>query len=208
MRLESQSIVDNTPLADEFCFCVPAGEGHVQMGENRNPGLSFKDIPKGTRSLVLICVDPDVPTRPDDVNQEGRSVPASLPRCDFYQWVMVDIPPHTPGIKTGAASAGITPGGKTRPAGPDGARQGLNDYTNWFAGDPDMGGDYLGYDGPCPPWNDEIVHHYNFVLYATDLDRCPVDGNFTGQEVLAAIEGHVLASASLTGLYTLNPALR
>ncbi len=208
MRLESQSIVDYEPMAEEFCFCVPAREGHVQMGENRNPQLSFADIPDGTRSLVLLCVDPDVPTKPDDVNQEGRSVPASLPRCDFYHWVMVDIPPDTPGIEAGEASSGITPKGKREPAGPAGSRQGLNDYTNWFAGDPDMGGDYLGYDGPCPPWNDEILHHYNFLLFATDLERCPVEGRFTGQDVMAAIEGHVLAAESLTGVYSLNPALR
>jgi phosphatidylethanolamine-binding protein (PEBP) family uncharacterized protein len=68
-----------------------------------------------------------------------------------------------------------------------------------------MGGVYLGYDGPCPPWNDSIPHHYHFVLYATDLDRCPVEGEFGGADVSAAIDGHVLAEARVTGIYTLNP---
>ena len=207
MRLESQSIADNSPIAAEFCFGIPAPVGHVQLGNNHNPDLSFVEIPAQARSLVLICVDPDVPSKPDDVNQEGRSVPASLPRCDFYHWVMVDIPVNTRGITAGAACSGITPRGKRDPAGPQGARQGLNDYTNWFAGDPDMGGNYFGYDGPCPPWNDELMHHYHFVLYATDLERCPVDGAFTGQDVMQALEGHILATASITGLYSLNPAL-
>ena len=71
-----------------------------------------------------------------------------------------------------------------------------------------MKGPYLGYDGPCPPWNDELLHHYNFELYATDLARCPVEGAFTGQEVKAAITGHVLAEARLTGTYSLNPEVR
>ena len=207
MRLESHAITNDSPIPAEFCFGVPAAEGHVKLGDNRNPDLRFMDIPGEARSLVLICVDPDVPTKPDDVNQEGRSVPASLPRCNFYHWVMVDIPVSTRGIQAGTASAGITPGGKRQPSGPAGARQGLNDYTNWFAGDPDMGGNYFGYDGPCPPWNDELMHHYHFVLYATDLERCPVDGAFTGQDVMQALEGHVLATASITGLYSLNPAL-
>jgi phosphatidylethanolamine-binding protein (PEBP) family uncharacterized protein len=70
-----------------------------------------------------------------------------------------------------------------------------------------MSGTYLGYDGPCPPWNDSIAHHYHFVIYATDLDRCPVEGSFGGQDVRAAIEGHVLAEARLTGVYWLNPDL-
>ena len=34
-----------------------------------------------------------------------------------------------------------------------------------------MGGDYFGYDGPFPPFNDSLVHHYVFTLYALDLAR-------------------------------------
>jgi Raf kinase inhibitor-like YbhB/YbcL family protein len=153
-------------------------------------------------------VDTDVPTRPDDVNQEGRFVPASLPRAEFYHWVMVDLPPSVQEIAAGSCSEGITPRGKQSPAGPAGSRQGLNDYTQWFAGDADMGGRYFGYDGPCPPWNDELLHHYHFMLYATDLERCPLEGAFTGPQVRAALAGHVLAEARLTGTYSLNPAVR
>jgi hypothetical protein len=71
-----------------------------------------------------------------------------------------------------------------------------------------MGGDYYGYDGPCPPWNDSIPHHYVFTLYALDVARCPVEGRFTGPDVRKAIEGHVLARAEVTGRYTLNPAVK
>ena len=52
------------------------------------------------------------------------------------------------------------PRGKPGPDAPHGARHGINDYTGWFASDADMAGDYYGYDGPCPPWNDEIPHRY------------------------------------------------
>ena len=52
---------------------------------------------------------------------------------------------------------------------PLGARQGVNSYTSWFASDHDMSGDYFGYDGPCPPWNDALVHRYVFTLYALDV---------------------------------------
>jgi len=158
--------------------------------------------------MVLVCMDTDVPTRADDVNQEGRSVPATLPRAQFHHWVVVDIPPSVSEIREGACSDGIVARGKQAPAGPAGSRQGLNDYTHWFAADKDMGGQYFGYDGPCPPWNDELLHHYHFVLYATDLARCPVEGAFTGPQVAQAIAGHVLAEARLTGTYSLNPAVR
>ncbi|THA29235.1 phospholipid-binding protein, partial [Streptomyces sp. A1136] len=84
---------------------------------------------------------------------------------------------------------------------------GLNDYTSWFAGDGDMSGDYFGYDGPCPPWNDAIAHRYIFTLYAIDQEQLTVTGKFTGTDVHNALQGHVLAQAAITGTYTLNPDL-
>ena len=90
---------------------------------------------------------------------------------------------------------------------PPGSRQGINDCTAWFRGDHDMEGDDYGYDGPCPPWNDTIVRRYVFTIHALDVDAVPLDGRFGGAEVRRAIEGHVPASASVTGTYTLNPRL-
>lgn len=208
MKLTSQSITDGAEIHGDFAFCIPAAEGHVCLGANRNPHLAWSDVPAGTQSFVLLCHDPDVPSRGDDVNKGDRSVPADLPRVDFFHWVLVDVPAQTREIAAGSFSSEVTPGGKGGPAGPYGTRQGINDYTNWFAGDKDMGGDYHGYDGPCPPWNDELLHHYVFTLYALDVPRCTVEERFTGTDVRAAIAGHVLAEASLTGTYTLNPKLK
>jgi Raf kinase inhibitor-like YbhB/YbcL family protein len=86
-----------------------------------------------------------------------------------------------------------------------GTRQGINEYTDWFKNDDKMRGDYFGYDGPCPPWNDERPHRYVFTLYALDIPRLPVEGAFDKHAVLDAIHGHILAEASITGLYSLNP---
>jgi hypothetical protein len=207
MQLMSLSFGHEQRIPAEFAFGVPDPVEHLRLGANRNPHLRWSGAPSGTRSFVLLCVDTDVPTRADDVNKPGRVVPANLPRTDFHHWVMVDIPATVQEIGAGACSDGIVARGKRTPAGPAGARQGLNDYTSWFGGDADMGGEYFGYDGPCPPWNDELLHHYHFVLYATDLARCPVDGAFSAAEVRKAIDGHVLAEAKLTGTYSLNPAV-
>jgi phosphatidylethanolamine-binding protein (PEBP) family uncharacterized protein len=68
-----------------------------------------------------------------------------------------------------------------------------------------MEGQYFGYDGPCPPWNDSLVHHYHFRALALDLARCPVEGIFNGPAAAAAIKGHVLAEASFVGTYALYP---
>ncbi len=189
-------------------FCAPHAQSHACPGGNLNPHLAWGGLPEGTQSLVLICHDPDVPSRGDDVNQEGRCVPAALPRVDFFHWVLVDLPPTPSQIDAGEFSRGVMPRGKHGPHAARGARHGLNDYTGWFASDKDMAGDYFGYDGPCPPWNDSIPHHYVFTLYALDTAHCPVEGKFTGPQVREAIRGHVLAQAVITGLYTLNPAVR
>lgn len=208
MKLTSTSFEAGGLIPGRCAFAVKAPRGHLRLSENLNPELSWSGAPGGTRSLVLLCIDPDVPTRADDVNQEGREVPLKLPRTDFAHWVVVDLAASVSSIAEGACSQGVIARGKTAPAGPEGSRQGLNDYTGWFKGDAAMGGDYLGYDGPCPPWNDSVPHHYRFEIFATDLERCPVEGAFTSAQVQAAIQGHVLASASLTGRYSLNPRLR
>lgn len=205
MKLTSASFADNQPIPSAYAFCAPDPASHVTLSSNRNPELSWSDVPPGTQSLVLICHDRDVPSKADDVNQEGRTIPSDLPRIDFYHWVLVDIAPAAGGIREGEYSDGVSARGKSGPEARGGTRQGINDYTKWFAGDKDMGGNYFGYDGPCPPWNDTVVHHYVFTLYALNVDRCPVDGEFNGDDVRKAIAGHVLAEASITGTYSLNP---
>ncbi|MBP6564635.1 MAG: phospholipid-binding protein, partial [Burkholderiales bacterium] len=102
----------------------------------------------------------------------------------------------------------VVPHGKPGPAAKHGARHGINDYTGWFAGDPSMAGDWYGYDGPCPPWNDAIAHRYVFTVYALDVSRLGVEGRFGGADALRAMAGRVLAQASVTGRYALNPSVR
>ncbi|MHA3903997.1 YbhB/YbcL family Raf kinase inhibitor-like protein [Castellaniella sp. WN] len=207
MKLHSESFPDQGVIPERNAFARIDSQAHVTLAGNRNPHLAWADVPEGTRSFAILCVDPDVPTRPDDVNQEGREVPADLPRTDFFHWVLVDVSPDTRAVAEGDYSNGITPRGKAGPLALDGTRQGLNDYTGWFAADRDMNGDYFGYDGPCPPWNDARVHRYVFTVYALDVAELGVSGRFTGAQALEAMRGHVLAQASLTGTYTLNPRL-
>ena len=206
MKLTSSSFGDNQRISSEFAFCAPdPGPNHVKLGQNRNPHLEWSEVPMGTKSLVVICHDLDVPCLPDDVNKEGRTIPDSLARIDFYHWLLVDLDPHSGPIKAGEFSDGVTPRGKSGPQGPRGTRQGINDYTAWFSQTEEMKGDYYGYDGPCPPWNDSIIHHYVFTLYAVDVAHLTVTGAFRGAEVVNALRGHVLEEAHITGTYSLNP---
>ncbi len=67
-----------------------------------------------------------------------------------------------------------------------------------------------GYDGPCPPAVQPFAHHYVFTVYALDTSlELKGSTNFpAAAETLyhallrAGREGHILASASITGLYS------
>ena len=78
MQLRSDNFQHGKPIPSEFAFAKPGKP--VALSDNHNPHLAWKDAPAGTRSFVLTCIDTDVPSKPDDVNKEGRSVPADLPR--------------------------------------------------------------------------------------------------------------------------------
>ena len=208
MELTSSSFSHKSVRPDHLALAMPHAETRVTFSGNRNPQLAWSGVPEGTRSFVLLCVDGDAPTSPDDVNQSDREVPPGLPRADFIHWVVVDLPAGLSEIEEGEFSDGVVTGGRDAAMGPHGSRQGVNDYTSWFAGDSEMAGTYLGYDGPGPPWNDSLVHNYTFTIYAVDIARLAVVGSFTAPEVESAMEGHILGEASMSGLYTLNARLR
>ena len=207
MKLWSDSWTNGDRIPARYAAGKPTADGGATFSDNLNPHLAWSDLPEGTRSLALICHDFDVPSRGDDVNQTDREVPADLPRVDFFHWVLVDLPPTLTGFAEGDCSRGFTPRGKPGPQTSHGARHGLNDYTGWFASNAEMAGQYFGYDGPFPPFNDSLVHHYVFTLYALSVPRLAVEGDFTGAQVRQALAGIVLGAATHSGTYTLNPRL-
>jgi len=207
MKLFSQSFSDGERIPGEFAFAIPDPKNHVALSRNLNPHLAWTEAPPNSKSFALICVDPDAPSVGDDVNQEGRTVAADLPRAEFVHWVLFDLPAEVSEIAAGSYSSEVVPRGKSGAVTPHGARQGINDYTGWFANDNDMKGEYCGYDGPCPPWNDERIHSYTFTLYALDVEKLPPFLPLTAAALRQAMDGHVLASATLTGFYTLNANL-
>lgn len=92
----------------------------------------------------------------------------------FDHWVMYGIDPKTTTIAEGG-----TPGA-----------QGEN------------GRGEASYTGPCPPPEYEPTkHRYVFTLYATNLGALNFIKAPTKADLLAAIEGHVLETAVLTGTY-------
>ena len=214
MKLWSDSWVNGERIPTRYAAGKPDVASGVTFSDNISPHLAWAEVPAGTRSFALICHDFDVPSKGDDVNKSDREIPADLPRVDFFHWVMVDLPATLFEIAEGQFSRGFTAHGTPGPAvaalpgsGSETARHGLNDYTGWFAGNAEMVGNYFGYDGPFPPFNDSLIHHYVFTVYALSIARAPVEGNFTGPQVREAIYPHILAEATHSGTYTLNRRL-
>jgi Raf kinase inhibitor-like YbhB/YbcL family protein len=79
-------------------------------GEDVAPALQWKDVPQGTKSLALICDDPDAPD-------------PKAPKMTYVHWVVVGIPPSAHGLPEGGAL-------------PKGARHGVNDWKRKSYGGP------------------------------------------------------------------------
>ena len=56
--------------------------------------------------------------------------------------------------------------------------------------------------------SDERLHRYQFVVYALDVPRAPIEGTFRVEQLLEAIAQHVVAKAGLAGTYHIYPAAK
>ena len=158
---------------------IPIPHKYTCMQEDVSPPLTWSGTPPGTKSLALIADDPE--------HRTGL----------WVHWVLYNIPPDVTelpeGMPTGTAVL------------PDGTTQGTNHNKN------------IGYNGPCPA--DELPrrragaeggypntggmppHKYYFRLYALDSE-VGVGPGATMDELVNAMDGHILAQADWVGKYT------
>jgi Raf kinase inhibitor-like YbhB/YbcL family protein len=206
MKVTSQSLKDKGTIPPQYALGVPGAGGPVP-GPNKSPHLAWSDAPAGTKSFAVIAVDVAAPAKADDANKSDRTIPYDFPRADFYHWALIDIHPSLTELPEGADSDGLTVKGKPPGKTPNGVR-GVNSYREWFGDDPNMGGDYGGYDGPWPPFNDERAHRYVFTVYALDVATLGLTSPFSCLDAVKALEKHVLGKASIEGTYSLNPTAK
>jgi Raf kinase inhibitor-like YbhB/YbcL family protein len=99
----------------------------------------------------------------------------------FWHWGMYDISPTTTSLPQNAGTKKSKYG-----------KEVLNDWAIYY------GKSNRGYDGPCPPPGK--FHHYVFTVYALDTTlKLPRSAHVENLDL--AIRGHILGSASITGLY-------
>jgi len=90
----------------QFAFGRPGTDSPFAPSDNISPAIRWSDAPAGTRSFAIICHDPDVPSSGEDVNQQGKMVPADLPRVNFFHWVLVNISAEVSGPGRGCSQSG------------------------------------------------------------------------------------------------------
>jgi Raf kinase inhibitor-like YbhB/YbcL family protein len=125
------------------------------QGAGTSPPLAWSGVSPDAGSIALVVDDPDAP---------GRG---------YVHWVVIDIPPGTPGV-----DANTSPSGGT-----------VLDAS----GGP-------GWSPPCPPSG---THHYRFTVYAFPSDTTPSmpsDSPLDG--VLAVLADQASAWGRLTGTVT------
>lgn len=148
--------------------------GHYTCdGANVNPPIHVASLPDEVESLALIVEDPDA---------KGLTVPEGTPGGTPGRGSdSANPPPFTHWLMWNITPLGEAVTENSRPG-----TEGRNSF-----------GDHL-YGGPCPPAGEE--HRYFFRVFA--LDRMlELEAGATKDELLTAMEGHVLAAGELMGRY-------
>lgn len=197
LTVTSASFKDGERLGSKNAFCAPDGKGKTRDGGNTSPDIAWSGAPEGTKSYALIVVDGDVPADFDNANKEGKVIEESAARQDFIHWVLVNIPASVTTLPEGIGKGVMnTTTGKVEYMG----WPGINDYASFMKDKPQQA--FIGYDGPCPPWNDQRTHRYRFVVYALDVEKSVYLSLFNGRNALDAIDKHILAKGELVGTYS------
>lgn len=135
--------------------------------------------------------------RIEGVPKEAKSLALIMddpdaPRGTFTHWLVYNMDPRNPGITENAIPIGLADENEPiNPRAPEApaALEGMN------------GTGRVGYIGPCPPSG---THRYFFKLFALDAELNIPNGAERG-DLERAMEGHVLASSELIGLYERKP---
>ena len=167
--------VDRSGQSDKAGEMFARGNLTGSDAQNLSPPLDWTDVPEGTQSFALIV----------------HSTESQASDEPWVHWVIWNLPADLTGLEEGIIED---------PTLENGARQGLNSVG------------VVGYLGPCPPPlisrhasvpgggsnPKQEIEKYNFEIYALDvvLDLAP---GATRQQLLEAMEGHILGAGTLIG---------
>jgi len=190
LTVNVQGIGSDGAIAEHYAACKATPDGKSAPGDNARPEISWNAGPSGTKSYAVIVIDPDVPADFSEAGKEGHIVRGDAKRQPFFHWGLVDVPADVTKVAGGDSTVAPSTG-----------KQVDEDLKGYVSSTKNFG-------GPCPPWNDERVHHYHFMVLALDVDSLKLSDTATAKEALAAAMAHAVAQGEAVGSYTLNPLLR
>jgi Raf kinase inhibitor-like YbhB/YbcL family protein len=174
LTLVSSEIVEQGVIPTKYAN----GAWGVEGGQNLSPPLNWSNVPEGTRSLALSCVDPDVPLEEEWFPYKKQLKVGMLPGDLFIHWIICDIPVSATALIEGASPDKI----------PSGAKELVTSFGT------------KGYGGSAPPKGHK-AHAYIFTLYALNVSALGLSSEAGYTDFINAIKGKVLASSSLTAYF-------
>jgi Raf kinase inhibitor-like YbhB/YbcL family protein len=99
LHLTTTAFANGQPISHRYAF----------DDDNLSPALQWSDVPPATKSLALICDDPDAPMG------------------TWVHWVIYDLPPTTAGLSEDVPKS---------PELANGTKQGVNDFKRLGYGGP------------------------------------------------------------------------
>lgn len=170
------------------CLCLGRSRVLAQQGEEKAMKLQIKSTAfeeGGTIPEKYTCDGEDV-SPPLSWTSPPKGTKGLVLICDdpdapmgtWVHWVLFGLSPDTSALPEGVPAQKVIPGG---------AKQGINDFHK------------IGYGGPCPPKGP--AHRYFFKLYALDSEL-DLSAGATKEEVLKAMEEHILAEGQLVSRYS------
>lgn len=139
-------------------------------------------LDKGIIPVLYTCDGEDVSPQFSITNTPANTksfafilIDEDAPSTPFYHWVLFNIPAKTTELNQGPEKP------------PAGSLAGINSFNK------------AGYNGPCPPKGN--AHNYVFTLYALDT-KLALSASANGNDVMAAMKGHIIKQTSLSGAYS------
>lgn len=103
----------------------------------------------------------------------------------FVHWIVYDIPGSVTSLREGLPTEPVLPD-------PKDVKQGTNSAGS------------TGYFGPKPPAGDP-AHNYHFQIFALDIESLGLDPGARREQVLASMQGHVMAAGEVVGKFERKP---
>jgi Raf kinase inhibitor-like YbhB/YbcL family protein len=175
---------------------IPASVKTIQPAETQIPPTSTQEVAKAFD--ISSSEFKKGEAIPSDFSCDGRDISPALawtnpppgtqsfalimddpdaPIGIWVHWIIFNMPASTRGLKEAMP---------TDPQLSDGSLQGKTSAGS------------SGYHGPCPPSG---THHYFFKLYSLDT-MLSLSTDADKKELLAAMEGHILANVALMGTFS------